>query len=1781
MVTGLVNDPVLEITKVANPGGIAQVGDTISYLIVVNHAADSVGSAFNVAVTDPLLSDFSCVEYDANGVEFIDPANDWATNGYLTNGHELVCVGYYTVQGSDVPGSVMNTATVSYEDPDGDPKEDVTDDEHVPTEEVPEEGNIQISKSVAGDPSGGVDASIFDAGDTVTYNLVVTNTSGVPVYDWAVTDPLAASNPVCDAGTTATNPLLPGASVACSFTYVLTAADELAHVRDNTATVEGLADTDGDNIGDTPVSDIDSATIATSATNVAPAIDVTKNLVGNDDPDGSFSATIGDTLSYQITATNTGNVALVNVEIADSIIAAGDLACTLGGAPFANNGTESLAVGATVECIGTYVVTTADVLDGDNLVINTAVGTGQPDADNDGQPDDLDGDGQPDQVSDNETVVTGLVSDPVLEITKVANPGGLVQPGDTISYSLAVTNTGFGPAFDVEVIDNFYTPLECMTETVIRTPLVGYPSPLDAPLPFVNDGNSDLYPGHTIYCVYVHTVTGVEPNLFDGVIENIAMAIGVDFDGKPGDPTNTDVFAEDDEFVPFEELPTTGGIHLSKRPFVIAGDPSVPLLDNDGNNVPSIGDEFTYEFVVSNTNAIQLQNVVVTDELLNPVAPHVVCDAGNLSGAAVAGTLEPGESATCTVTVTLTGAMFDQSTIDNTATALGDPDIDGDGTITGFEATQTLSDQDSTTIDGDALNPAPAIDLTKSLVGFDDNDGNPADPLTYVAGGEGVISLGDTLRFSLVVTNTSNVAVDNVEVIDPMLADLTCLPGQNVTLAPFEQVVCTGSYTVTEADYFKILDNGNLQGGKITNTAEAIGVGPQGEEITDVERVVVEYEVMPELELIKTANPGDIVQAGDTITYTIVTTNIGNFPAYDVEVSDPLFNSSPVNTFECEPTTQAVDPANNQTFENGLTNLYPGESITCVGIFHVTEEMIEAGDINNVATAKAVLPPSDRMPLELKLRAEDEVVVTTEPLPEIASLEIKKTPVSYQDMQAQGDPGYGRISEGDIVTYELVSLNTSIIPVSNVTLNDDLIATLTCVVYRADGSTDAFVNGSTTLMSGENVTCLGDLELTAANLGITVPADYSFDTFVGNVMNTATTTGLADPDGDGVGDIGAPLSDTDTATVTVDPSVTSPAIDTSKTIIAYNDNDASQTISINDDVIYAIRVTNTGNVDLFNVEVEDSLFDIVGCEYHDGLTAGAVFNNGTDGLAIGESVRCYVIATIDRDLVDELDGAILNVATGTGTSADDETVVDVDALIIGAAAQIPPELTVTKTIAPAEVEIGGISTWTVTMENTGDVPAIMVDLVDVLPAGFTYEEGSAIITLVGTATQNFGDDEPTDIGTSGTYPSPAGLPVILNDGQAVSNSGQVLTWSSFNLPATGDAVIVEFITVAGIGLNEGVYENQAYAVNEALFEGEEALLSNLATAEVEVIGGIFECATVIGQVFEDHNRDGYQDPGEPGIPGVRLGSPEGYLITVDDNGRYHVPCGVIPNADRGTNFILKLDESTLPSGFRMTTENPRVIRLTAGKMSRLDFGASIDRVVRLDVTDCAYQPGELTNLDPQWAAGLDELVRQLSTSQSTIRVAYRRAEGTTQELAQRRISDLIEKVGSRWSTVGTYPLSIEQEIVVVRGQQVLDCEAQPVPASAPLVAQPPEAPQIIQIENIYFDFDKDFVRQREMMRIQRVAAILQANPQFTVLVSGHTDNAGTNAYNEDLSARRTRNAALALAGLGIVPSRILLQQSGERNTVAPPAQANGAQQLNRRVTFTIINGGDVVASSGR
>jgi hypothetical protein len=259
-------------------------------------------------------------------------------------------------------------------------------------------------------------------------------------------------------------------------------------------------------------------------------------------------------------------------------------------------------------------------------------------------------------------------------------------------------------------------------------------------------------------------------------------------------------------------------------------------------------------------------------------------------------------------------------------------------------------------------------------------------------------------------------------------------------------------------------------------------------------------------------------------------------------------------------------------------------------------------------------------------------------------------------------------------------------------------------------------------------------------------------------------------------------------------------------------------------------------------------------------------------------------------------------------------------------------------------------------------------------------------------------------------------------------------WSYLGVTSGRRTPLVLLLAV-GAGVSEGEYVNHAQALSS--LNGEP--LSGDATATVRIVPDpTFSCTDVMGKVFDDANRNGVQDPGERGLPGVRLVTLRGLAATTDQYGRYHITCAMVPNENRGSNFTLKLDDRTLPTGYRMSTRQLQVQRATRGKALRLNYAASITRVVGLDLADAVFEPGS-TQMRTQWQPRLDLLLEQLEKGPSTLRLSYV-ADLEAKDLVESRLKAVKQEINQAWRARGGYELAIESEVFWRRGAPLAEGE---------------------------------------------------------------------------------------------------------------------------------------------
>ncbi len=101
---------------------------------------------------------------------------------------------------------------------------------------------------------------------------------------------------------------------------------------------------------------------------------------------------------------------------------------------------------------------------------------------------------------------------------------------------------------------------------------------------------------------------------------------------------------------------------------------------------------------------------------------------------------------------------------------------------------------------------------------------------------------------------------------------------------------------------------------------------------------------------------------------------------------------------------------------------------------------------------------------------------------------------------------------------------------------------------------------------------------------------------------------------------------------------------------------------------------------------------------------------------------------------------------------------------------------------------------------------------------------------------------------------------------------------------------------------------------------------------------------------------------------------------------------------------------------------------------------------------------------------------------------------------------------------------------------------------------------------VYFDFNKDQIRDDARAVLDSKAAILAANPSVTFLIVGNTDEQGTAEYNLALGQRRAAQVKRYLASKGLEEGRFSTQSMGDAQPAARGTD-EASYQLNRRAEF--------------
>ena len=1256
----------------------------------------------------------------------------------------------------------------------------------------------EVDTATAQNPSLGIVKSVtsagpYGAGDQIAYQFVVTNTGDVTLTGIVVNDAQLDAAAVCPMTT-----LAPATSTTCTGNHTVTATEVASGNVHNSATATGTPPAVPNGPVPTPVTSTPSATDTPTAQN--PAMTVVKSATSTG-PHG-----VGDQIAYQFVVTNTGDVTLTGIVVNDALLDAAAV-CPV----------TTLAPSASTTCTGSHTITAAEVAVG--YVHNSATVTGQP-------PTPPGGPTPPPVTTPPSTVDTPTTQNPAMTVVKSVTSAGPYGVGSVIAYQFVVENTG----------------------DVILSGIVVNDAQLDAPAvcPLTT-----LNPGDTTTCTGSHTVTATE--VAAGNVHNSATVTGQP-PTPPGGPTPP----------PVTTPPSTVDTPTAQNPAMTA----VKSVTSTGPY--GVGDQIAYQFVVTNTGDVTLSGIVVNDALLDAPA---VCPVT---------TLAPGASTTCTGSHTVTAADVAVGNVHNSATVTGQPPTPPGG------PTPPPVTTPPTTVDTPTAQN-PAMTVVKSVTST------------------GPYGVGDQIAYQFVVTNTGDVILTGIVVNDALLDAPAVCP--LTTLNPGASTTCTGSHTVTATE---------VAAGFVHNSATATGQpptppgGPTPPPVTtppsEVDTPTAQNPAMTVVKSVTSAGPYGV---GSVIAYQFVVTNTGDVTLTGIVVNDALLDAPavcPVTTLApgasttCTgnhtvtaqevaagyvhnsatatgtpptppggptppPITTPPSTVDTPTAQNPAmtvvksvtsagpygvgsviayqfvventgdvilssivindalldapavcpaTTLAPGDTTICTGNHTVTAQEVAAGYVHNSATATGTppTPPGSTVPPAPVTTPPSAVDTPTEQHP---ALSVVKSVTST-----------GPYTAGSVIAYQFVVTNTGNVTLTGIVVNDALLdAPAVCPV--------------TTLAPGASTTCTGSYTVTAA------------DVEAGNVHNVATATGTPPsvPGGPTPTPVTSEPHEVDT------PIAQHPAIATAKTATLTVDNATPGKANIGDVITYAVTVTNTGDVTLNDVAVEDTM---------DGYAPTTLACTPTT-LAPGQTATCATYThTVTVEDANRTGGSLDNkvVATGIATTGGS---VSFSVTALGNAVVMvepdPMQIRIVKSATPYDVKVGDLVRYTLAIQNTGTTPLVGGTIVDTPPAGFSYVDGSLVV-----------DDADKAGQLTGIHP---------------------ITIANIDLPA-GQTAMVTYLLRVGAGVRAGIHTNSALMRN-----GGETV-SNVATASVQLSADpMLDESLIVGTVFDDRDGDGWQDSAALGGVKVQGGfAPGAYVAgsTTVDRGN-----GAQPEADASAPLL--------------------------------------------------------------------------------------------------------------------------------------------------------------------------------------------------------------------------------------------------------------------------------------
>ncbi|WP_226533518.1 beta strand repeat-containing protein [Microbacterium paraoxydans] len=1276
--------PDLALRKTSDPAdGVAvHAGQRLTYTVEAENTGNTLLDP--VQVTDDLSGVLAHAEYQGDVVTKIDgvivasgaatvTGDELAWTGALEPGQVLTAT-YSVIVDDGVEGErIANSVTASGTPPGGLPPIDPP----AVTTENPVAG-YTVAKSA--DPA---DGTVVEPGQTIEYTVTGTNTGATVLNPASISDDLSAvlahaaynsdvatafdGVPVTTGAATITGDdlawtgaLQPGETVTITYS-VTVEADTSGEILKNT--VSGTATPTTPNPGDpdgpqVPGEPIVPPTVTTEHPVIGSGFTISKSA----DPASGTAVAAGDTITYTITGTNTGDTDLDPARIVD------DLSGVLGDAGYNDDVTADRG---TVSVAGDTLTWTGDVPRGESVTIrysvtvdagvdaallnNVASGTATPRIPVD--PSDPDGPttpGTPIVPPDAET--NHPVVDTGFEVSKSADPtsGTAVRAGDTITYTISGVNTGNTTLDPASIVDDLSAVLAHARYGGDATASTGTVEVTGTTLTWTGA----LDPDDRVEITYTVTV--------DADATGVLLRNTVTGEGTPLIPTDpTDPDSPTTPGTPVTTPPST-----TEHPVATPGFTLTKSADPETGTRVDPGSVITYTVTGTNTGDTVLDPAVISDDLSGVLAhasynDDAAASRGDVSvdgeSLAWSGVLRPGQDVVITYSVTVDPAAGGE-TIANTVTGTVTPLIPSDP-----------SDPDSPTTPGTPITPPPSTtEHPVNEPGF--TFAKSVDPATGTA-----VDPGDVLTYTLTAANTGQTALDPVEIVDDLSEVLPYASYNDDAEAvidglPAGVLVRTGAtlrwagalaigQTVTVT--YSVTVGADGVGSVVENTATASATPPGGSVITPPPGVTRNPVDVPGFSVSKSADPvaGTAVDPGSVITYTVTGVNTGETVLDPVAIADDLsgvlahadYNGDATAAIGATPAAAPVVTGDSLAWTGSLQ---VGETVTIT--YSVTVQADAGGAILENSASGSATPPGGVPPIETP-------PATTEHPVNEPGFELRKS----------ADPASGtRVDPGSVITYTVTGVNTGETALAPVNISDDLAGVLAHAVYNGD-ATATVIDGSAPapVIDGDELTWSGAL---AVRQRVTITYSVTVNGDAGGATIANTVAGTATPPGGG--ELTPPP-------VTTENPVGTPGF----TFVKTSDPGSGTAVAAGSVVTYRLVGTNTGETGLDEVVITD---DLSGVLQHADLRAGATAVVGdravaapvvdgtelrwTGSLAEGESVTITYSVAVHADAA----GAKLrNVAVGTATPPGGETITP------------PPSSTENPVLTPLAITGGILAPW--------------------------------------------------------------------------------------------------------------------------------------------------------------------------------------------------------------------------------------------------------------------------------------------------------------------------------------------------------------------------------------------------------------------------------------------------------------------------------------------------------